>query len=57
MAHNIITNGDNPHSGFVKVGLMDKKVLNKKNSLGDFRDQARPTAIRENKDYYKGFEN
>ena len=53
MKHNIISHEENPYSPVIEIGLLDRKVNNRKKGIGEMGDLTRVTALRKNKDYLK----
>ena len=53
--HNIVTHQDNNFTGAITVGVLDKKVTNKKKGIGEMTDLCHLTAPKTNKDYAKAY--
>ena len=51
VAHNIITHGENQHSGKMNVGTLNSKILFRKKAICDFSNEALPRAVHINNDY------
>ena len=54
--YNIINNFDNPLTGVINVGILDKAVNNKKKGVAEFSDYLKPFNINPNKRYLKSYE-
>ena len=55
--YNIISNGDNSHSGAQIVRTLDKKVTNRKKGLAEFYDLTRVAAIKTNQGHQEAVTN
>ena len=54
--YNIINNQDNPLTGVVNVGILDKAVNNKKKGVAEFSDYLKPFNYNPNKRYLKYYD-
>ena len=54
--YNIINNQENPLTGVVNVGILDKAVNNKKKGVAEFSDYLKPFNYNPNKRYLKNYE-
>lgn len=57
VGHNIISHRDNGMSGVLVVGVLDKKVTNKKKGIAEITDLNHITANKSNPDYCKSLKN
>ena len=55
VAHNIISHEGNDHSPNMQIGLLDKKVNNKKKGIGEFSDLQRITSVNINHEHRNAY--
>jgi len=54
--HNIITHKGNDHSAALIVGVLDKKVCNRKKGIAEITDANNLAALKSNKDFVHAYE-
>ncbi|CAI2378771.1 unnamed protein product [Moneuplotes crassus] len=54
--HNIVTHKENTESGALIIGVLDKKVCNRKKGVVEVVDANRVTALKSNKDYMTAYQ-
>ena len=55
VGHNIISHKENKNSAALIIGVLDKKVCNRKKGIAEIADAMRQTALKSNKDYVTAF--